>query len=182
MLQISSNSITGSALIALMLVSVFSGCATEPRSTYPVLEQTLSTDDGLDCLELDDGILKANAIRDAIFKEHGDVIDGAVMGSALEIAVDPVFGTMQSVFNAVSVSRRAAKYIEAAAAAGSRMEQLLEYKEGDDCPSGPTAIPDLTDTQVLNELRNLESQLESAEVNGKDYIAARRALLDNLRP
>ena len=182
MFQIYSNSIGGRALIAVMLVSVFSGCASQSRSTYPVLEQTLSTDDELDCLGLDDGILKANAIRDAIFREHGDVINEAVLGSVLEIAVDPVFGTLQSILAAVRTSKSAKKYIEAAVAAGSRMEQLLEYKERDACPSGPTAIPELTDTDVLNGLRDLELQLEGAEVNGKDYIVARRALLDNLRP
>ena len=167
------------ALAATILV--LSGCASEPRSTYPVLEQTLAMDEKLVCVGMDDEILKANAIRDAIFEEHGDVIEQAVVGAAIDLAIDPVTGVLASIFNAGHTSRRTKAYIEAAAAAGVRMEQLLEYKNRDGCPSGPTAIPGLTDTLVLDKLRKLQSQLESEEVSGKSYISARRELLDDLR-
>jgi hypothetical protein len=181
MSQISTKSRQTGALVAAMLAAVLSGCASEPRSTYPILEQTLATDEKLDCLRLDDEILKANAIRDAIFEEHGDVIETALISSAIDLAIDPLSGVLGSIFTAGSTSRSVKTYIEAAAAAGLRMQQLLEYKQRDNCPSGPTALPELTDTLVLNSLRKLQSQLENEEVEGKNYISARRELLDNLR-
>lgn len=169
------------ALIAVILAAMLCGCASEPRSIYPVFEQTLESDAALDCSGLDDEILKANAIRDAIFEEHGDVMDEAILSSAVNIATDPIFGAMHSIFIAGSASKAAKEYIEAASAAGVRMEQLLIYKERDDCLTGPTANPELTDTLVLNELRNLQSQFENEEVSEKSYILARRELLDSLR-
>lgn len=157
------------------------GCASQPLSTYPVLERTLESDAALDCAGLDDEILKANAIRDAIYKEHGDVIQEAVIGSAVMIAVNPIQGVFDSIIAAGSASKGAKKYTEAATAAGARMEQILTDKKRDDCPTGPTADPELTDTLILNELRNLHSRLEKEEMNGKNYLLARRELLDGLR-
>lgn len=163
------------------LIVTIAGCASQPVSTYPVLERNLETDAALDCAGLGDQILKANAIRDAIYEEHSDVIEDAVLESAANIAIDPVIGAFESLFAAGSASRAAKKYMEAATAAGVRMEQLLIYKERDDCPTGATADPALTDALVLNELRNLQSELEQEEINDKNYLTARRQLLDDLR-
>jgi hypothetical protein len=166
--------------LPIALVAVLCGCAT-PLSTYPVLEETLMSDVSLDCGELDDEILKANAIRDAIFEEHGDVIQDTVLGSAALIAQDPISGILMSILASRTTSKAAKTYIEAAAAAGMRMEQLLVYKERDHCPDGPNADPERTDIQVLNDLTALETQLENEEVSSKAYISRRRELIDGLR-
>jgi len=79
------------------------------------------------------------------------------------------------------VSNESKHYIEAAAAAGLRMEQLLVYKERDDCPSGPTGNQDLTDTIVLAQLQDIRSQLDQQEITPKQYISERQRLLDGLR-
>ena len=162
------------------IVATLSSCAT-PLSTYPVLEKTLESDVSLNCTGFDDEILKANAIRDAIFVEHGDVLEDAVLGTAFSIAMDPIAGLLSSILHARSTSKAAKAYIEAAASAGMRMEQLLVYKERDGCPSGPNADPDQTDTQVLNDLLGLEARLENEDVSPKTYISGRRELIDSLR-
>ena len=134
---------TGGVFWPLFLMAILFGCGSQPRSEYPVLAQTVDSDTNLGCTGLEDELLKANALRDAIFEEHGDVIREATLreatfGSALILAGDPVFGILSGMLGAATISKQTKPYIEAAAAAALRMEQLLVYKERDDCPSGPT--------------------------------------------
>lgn len=165
----------------LVPLTILVSCSSQPLSVYPVLEQTLESDAELDCPALDDELLKANAIRDAVFKEHGDVISGAYVGTAVDIALDPISGLLSGMTRSLSVSKATKTYIEAAAAAGLRMEQLLEYKQRDNCPSGPTGDPDMTDTTALIALQDLESKLGREEITQNKYLQDRKKLLDALR-
>lgn len=164
-----------------MLLAILVGCSSQPLSVYPVLEQTLESDADLDCPAFDDELLKANAIRDAVFEEHGEVIGGAYASTALDVVSDPVSGVLFGIMRSTSVSKATKTYIEAAAAAGLRMEQLLEYKQRDNCPSGPTGDPDMTDTTALIALQDLESKLGREEITQKKYLQDRKKLLDALR-
>lgn len=168
-------------LWALCASAILIGCSSQPRSTYPVLVQTVESDNELDCLGFDDELLKANAIRDAVFDEHFDVIDDAVLDSAMDIAIEPISGILAGLIRSLSVSSASKTYIEAAAAAGLRMEQMLVYKERDNCPSGETGDANLTDSAVLHRLQDLESQLRQQEITEKQYVSERRATLDSLR-
>lgn len=169
------------ALFWLPFLSVFLiGCGSQPRSTHPVLVQVLESDAELDCAGFDDELLKANALRDAIYEEHGDVILDTSLGSAVDIATEPISGVLIGILNAASTSKAAKRYIEAAAAAGLRMEQLLDYKERDNCPSSPTADRSLTDSRILKDLQELKSRLDQQAVNAKQYNSERRKLLDDL--
>lgn len=164
-----------------ILSAVLTACGLQPRSTYPVLEQTVESDADLDCAGFDDELLKANAIRDAVFEEHGDVINDAYLGTAVDIALDPITGIISGIGTGLSTSKASKTYLEVAAAAGVRMEQMLVYKEEHNCPSGPTGDPSLTDFTVLIKLQDLESQLRQQKVTEKQYISQRRILLDGLR-
>ena len=172
---------TRNVLWGLVILGILVGCGAQPRSTYPVLEEVVESDADLDCAGFDDDLLKANALRDAIFEEHGDVIRDAVLYSAVDILGNPVAGIFSGVIGAAILSKESKHYIEAAAAAGLRMEQLLVYKERDDCPSGPTGNPDLTDSIILAQLQDLGSQLDQQDITPKQYISERRKLLDGLR-
>ena len=166
--------------LAVLLLAVLAGCGTQPRSTYPVLAQTVESDAGMDCTGFDDELLKANAIRDAIFEEHEDVISDAYWATATDVAAGPsavLFGMIRG----LSTSKASKTYLEAAAAAGLRMEQMLVYKEQSNCPSGPTGDPSLSDSIVLIKLQDLESQLRQESITQKQYISERRMLLDDLR-
>ena len=149
----------------MLLLALLAGCGSQPRSTYPVLAQTVESDADMDCTGFDDELLKANAIRDAIFEEHGDVISGVLFG----------------MIRGLSTSKASKTYLEAAAAAGLRMEQILVYKEQSNCPSGLTGDPSMSDSIVLIKLQDLESQLRQESITQKQYISERRTLLDDLR-
>lgn len=167
--------------LAVLLLAVLAGCGSQPRSTYPVLAQTVESDADMDCTGFDDELLKANAIRDAIFEEHGDVISDAYWGTALDVAAEPISGVLFGMIRALSTSKASKTYLEPAAAAGLRMEQMLVYKEQSNCPSGPTGDPNLSDSIVLIKLQDLESQLRQESITQKQYISERRMLLDDLR-
>lgn len=169
------------ALWTVFLITVLNGCGSQPRSTYPVLAQTVESDADLDCAGFDDELLKANAIRDAVFEEHGDVISDVTLGTAINVASEPISGVLMGIINGLSTSKASKAYLEAAAAAGLRMEQMLVYKERRDCPSGPTDDPTLTDSVVLNKLQDLESRLHKKDISQKQFVSERRILLDGLR-
>ncbi len=168
-------------LWTVFLLAILIGCGSQPRSTSPVLAQTVDSDADLDCTGFDDELLKANAIRDAVLDEHGDVIAGATLETAGNIVTEPISGVLFGLIKGLSVSKASKTYLEAAVAAGLRMEQLLEYKERSDCPSGPTGDPSLTDSTALIKLHDLESQLRQEEITQKQYVSERRRLLDGLR-
>lgn len=167
--------------LAVLLLALLAGCGSQPRSTYPVLAQTVESDADMDCKGFDDELLKANAIRDAIFEEHGDVISDAYWGTALDVATEPISGVLFGIIRGLSTSKASKTYLEAAAAAGLRMEQMLVYKEQSNCPSGLTGDPSLSDSIVLIKLQDLESQLRQESITQKQYISERRMLLDDLR-
>ncbi len=164
-----------------VVLFLIGGCATQQRSQYPVLEPTLPSDAGLDCAALDDEVLKANAIRDAIYAEHGDVVSGAIAGSALEIAMDPLGGAISSLFGAAATSKAAKQYIRAAAAAELRMEYLLISKQKLSCPDSATADPALTEAAILAGLQEQKLLLDADKVSRRQYVFERRRLFDALR-
>ena len=140
----------------LCVSAILSGCSSQPRSTYPVLAQIVESDDELDCSGFDDELLKANAIRDAVFDEHGDVMADAVLNSAAGIVEEPISGFLFGLIRGLSASKASKTYLEAAAAAGLRMEQMLIYKDRDNCPNGPTGDSSLTDSNA-NDRRFIHS-------------------------
>lgn len=167
-------------VVGLFLLCFLLACAS-PRSSYPELARVLESDVELDCNGYDDELLKANAIRDAIYEEHGDVIERAYLSSAVDVAMDPVLGTLSSVIEGRSTAKAAKTYREAADAAGLRMEQMLIYKERARCPAGRTGDPDVTDSFVLTRLQELNSQLGENEISERQYFVERKELLDGLR-
>jgi hypothetical protein len=157
-------------------------CSCAHRSTYPVLPTTTERDPELTCPELDDEILKANALRDAIYDEHGEVLTQAVAEAALDTVfyTDPVFAAID-IFELGLRRNKLKQYIEAAAAAEQRMQQVLTEKDQRSCPSGPTADETLTDSLILGRLRDLDEQLQREELQGSEYSKQRRELFDALR-
>ena len=169
--------VLGTLFSLIMLI----GCASQPRSTYPVLEQIVESDVDLDCAGFDDELLKANAIRDEILDEHGDVVQAAAMGAAFDIAMDPISGILLGAIQGISTANASKTYLEAATAAGLRMEQMLNYKEAGHCPSGPTGDPGLTDSTALARLHDLEAQLRQEAITQAEYLSERRMVLDGVR-
>ena len=170
----------GSLIIVLSVA--LTGCASRSASSYPVLEQTKESDDDLTCRLLDEDILEANALRDQILDEHGDVIRDAVAGTAVDAVFDPVGAIMNGVWKSVSVSSSAKQYTAATAAAGSRMQQLLVYKREKNCPSGVTANPMMDDYMILDGLEDAEKRFASGMITDKEYIEERVDLLNEARP
>jgi len=164
----------------LLLVLALGGCSAT-RVNYTVLEPTMSSDVDLNCPLIDDEIVSANRLRDTILEAHGDVIGDAVKDTAIKAVTNPVGALTSGVMKSVTVTSAAKHYTEAAAAAGVRMEQLLRYKREQDCPTGPTFNPSMTDEDILDGLDAILEKFESEQITAQDYIWKRRSLLDQLR-
>ncbi len=169
------------AMMVLLAAGVLSGCGSQPRSEYPLLEPSLASDAALDCAGLDDQLLKANALRDAIYAEHGDVMGGAVVATAVDVAAEPVTGVLFGMLAAASASKASKKYLRAATAAEQRMEALLADKAARTCTSGPTEDPDMTDSLVLGALQEKKALFKQKHITQQQYDSERRKLLDELR-
>ena len=168
----------------LLIVSIFAmqlGCTgLEYRSRYPVVPKVTDRDPDLSCELLDDEILRANALRDAIYEEHNDVLDEAEIEawdiiSATRREPEDIFVDM--LLDELAEEDRSGEYMEAAGAAGQRLEQLLIYKEDRSC-SGPTS--DL-ESSILTALSASRDQVRTGELNTVQYASRRRELLDALR-
>lgn len=168
------------ATVSILILFLSAGCASSYQ-TYAVLEPVKESDPDLTCRLLDEEIAEANDLRDEILDEHGDVIADAVTGTAVQAVTNPINAILSGVMRSVSVSSTTKQYTEAAAAAGSRMEQLLKYKRDKDCPSGMTADRDYTDEDIVVALEELLAHYEAGEIDAKEYVKQRSRLLDKVR-
>ena len=73
------------------------------------------------------------------------------------------------------------QYMEAAGAAGQRLERLLIYKDERSCPTGRTQDSMMTDSTILADLMFGREELRNDEVSHGQYASDRRRLLDALR-
>ncbi len=167
------------ALLVALAATVI-GCAQQP-SQFPILEVETAHDASLACDGLEDQLLRANALRDAIMREHGDVLAANVFSDATNVAFDPVFGTVEAVVSAPFRQKRYDHYREAAAAAESRIVHVLELRVTRPCRSGPTTDPALDERQIHEALRDLDARAAAKTLSTREYRQQRRALLDSVR-
>lgn len=171
---------TTNAVLIAVLAAGFAGCATT-YTEYPILPQTLEADEGLSCEALDYELDQADQLRDRIIKEHGDVISDAVTDTAVDAVFNPVSAAVSGVMKSVGVSGATKHYTEAAAAAGTRMEQLLRYKRTKDCDSGITREWGTTDEDLLARLEDLLVEYEAGNMSAKEYLKHRAEILSTVR-
>ena len=163
--------------VAMIMVLLCGCAAAPPKSQYPVLSTTTENDMEFSCSEMDDEILKANAVRDAIFAERGAYIADKTANAVSNLAL--IQSPILMVFDLLTLgtlnkTERHENYIEALLAATQRLRQLLIYKQDRGCPSGPTADPELTDNLILAQLQDLERQLEEEEITEKEAVKRAR--------
>lgn len=168
--------------LAFTCAIVFGGCAsTESGPSYPVLEKQQPSDAYLTCQSIAGDFKAASDLRAEIVDAHGEMISDAVKDSAWGVLTNPSGAITKGVWTAAGVSQQAAEYATAAAAAGQRMEQLLRYKRDKDCSPLQTRDPSLTDDEILDLLDDLRAKLDAGEIEDKEYVQQRAALLDKMR-
>jgi len=175
--------------ISTVLISAALGGCVMSRYTsqYPILPQVTDRDPGLSCTLLDDEILRANALRNAIYEEHGDFMDQA---EEMETGAWDIYRAAQHnprgaivdwILRERRTEDRSGQYMEAAGPAGQRLEQLLIYKDERGCPTGRTQDSMMTDSTILADLMFVREELRNDEVSHSQYASDRRQLLDTLR-
>lgn len=174
------SSLSKLALSCLLVLSAaLSACVIQ--SQFPVLPSESGGDAVLDCDGLEDELLRANALRDAILDEHGDVLALVVTTDVLEMLQPSVIDAVILAATLPGELRQLREYREAAAAAEARLIHVLTLKEARPCPTGLPQDSTRTEGQILSELEDLDRRIDEEELSQQAYRRERRELLDSIR-
>ena len=172
--SLQTDCVVGSAVVICLLT--LSACVS--TSQFPILPLESAQDASLSCEELENELLRANAFRDAILDEQGDLLATDVAFGAVDVAMaDPLGAALSGVMG----SRRYRQYQEIVSAAEARMIHVLTLREARQCPAGPSGDSTRAEQQILAELHGLDQRLSAEEVSEQVYREERRELLDALR-
>jgi hypothetical protein len=163
----------------LSITTVLAACAL--TSQFPVLEVETERDAVLGCAGLEDELLRANALRDAILAEHGDLLASDAVGISTGIMTDPLIGGIATAAALPSQRRRYRQLQVAAGAAEARMIHVLTLREDEACPVAMSQDPARTERQILADLEHLEHRFSDANLTEREYRRERRELLDLVR-
>lgn len=172
--SLQTDCVVASAVVICLLT--LSACAS--TSQYPILPLESDQDASLSCEDLENELLRANAFRDVILEEQGDVLAMDVAFGAISVATLDPFGAALS---GVLGLRWYRQYQEAASAAEARMIHVLTLREARQCPAGPSGDSTRAEQQILAELHGLDQRLSAEELSEQAYRKERRELLDALR-
>jgi hypothetical protein len=150
------------------------GCQSHPTHVYPMLPPAASGERALNCDQLDDAILRSDAVRWSMRTEGMKVRTsatntGEVLASIPMIAVSRVLVTFTDLDNQARVS-----------AADTRIIGLLEIKSSKGCPARATTTSNVTDLDVLHQLQILDADWKAQKISEGIAIDHRAHLLDGL--
>lgn len=164
----------------LFLAVALSACAST-QSQFPVLPLELEEDATLNCSELEDELLHANALRDAIVEERGDELTMDILEGAGVMTDVPVIGAVVVGAMLPSQIRQYQEYREALIAAEERMIHVLTLREARRCPTDSSQDSDRTDQQFLSDFEYLKAGLDEGTLSEQEFQEKRRELLDSIR-
>ncbi len=180
--SLQTDCVVGSAVVICLLT--LSACVS--TSQFPILPLESDQDASLSCEELENELLRANAFRDAILEEEGDVLATELAtdvadGAMSVVMADPLGAVISGVGGSIRYRQRYRQYQEVVSAAEARMIHVLTLREARQCPAGPSGDSTRAEQQILAELHGLDQRLSAEEVSEQAYREERRELLDALR-
>ena len=164
----------------LFLAMALSACAST-GSQFPVLALESDEDAILNCSGLEEELLHANALRDAIFEERGDELTMDILGGAGAVAGVSVIDAVVVGAALPGQIRQYQEYRKALIAAEERMIRVLTLRVARSCQADSSQEPDRTDQQILSELDNLQNGLDEGALSEQEFQDRRRELLDSVR-
>ncbi|NND60736.1 MAG: hypothetical protein HKN49_10755 [Gammaproteobacteria bacterium] len=163
-------------LFVMLIACTLTSCTQWSR--FPELDRVMPADDELACDALDDEILKANALRDAIIDEQlrrRGVMSGYTVGAALLSPLTLAGRTFKH-------KRIDDDYRRAAIAAEDRMRHLLETKQANNCQQALTADAAMSEYRLLEKIIDADDRWLSGDIDSKSHRKERLILFDDLRP
>lgn len=164
--------------IAAGVLVLLTACS--PWSQFPETEVSSVADTELDCAGLDDEILKANALRDAVADERRKRRSRGAAGTGLAVLTNPA----APLTGLISVGRLAmaeSRYNKASVSAEDRLHHLLALKRANHCPQTPTADPALSEHEILERLDTLAAAADTDGTTAGNDGLSRQSLFDSLR-
>jgi len=162
------------ALSSTLLALVAAGCASNPHYVYPMLPRPDDRERTLTCEQLDDDILRSDAVRWSM-RIEGMKVRTSTTNAWMAMAMIPFFA-VGGVPPFVPDLGPQAHLI----AADARVVGLLEIKRSRGCPARATADPTVTDLDVLGQLQASEADWKAKKISEKTALANRMRLLDGL--
>jgi hypothetical protein len=152
---------------ALLATLALAGCHLQHRQTilYPKLVPAGAIEAGFDCAQLDDSILKTDAVR-WVMREDGARLVSPGMQLAVIALASPDDGHS-------AVHR-----------ADLRLVSLLSLKKGRNCLAQPTGHEAMTDLELYERVTALldQEKAQDSSAHKTDLRVQRMQLLDKLRP
>lgn len=160
--------------LATLGVLVAAGCASYPQHDYPMLPLPTDHDRALACEQLDDEILRGDAVRwsmrsEGIRVRTSATNTGGLLANLTLIAVGGVSVPLPNWGDQALLS-----------AADARIVGLLEIKSSKACPARATVDPSVTDLDVLRQLQTSEADWKANRISEFTAITDRMRLLDGL--
>jgi hypothetical protein len=162
-------------LLSALVSFAIAACASRPTHVYPLLQPPAETERALTCEQLDDDILRSDAVRWSM-RSEGMKVRTSTANAGLILANIPMLaiGVLPASFPDLGRQARVN-------AADVRIVGLLEIKSGKGCPAQSTADPALSDLDVLRQLQGSDADWKARRISEKTAIANRARLLDGLR-
>jgi hypothetical protein len=162
--------VLSSALLALAAAA----CAGNTRHVYPMLPLPGDRERAATCEQVDDDILRTDAVRWSMRSEGMTLRTSATNTGLLLAGLSLVaVGAMPMV--APDLGRQAQL-----GAADARLVALLEIKKSNACPERATADPSHADLDVLRQLQALAADRQARNISEHAALAERTRLLDGL--
>jgi hypothetical protein len=140
-----------------------------------LLPPPADTERALICEQLDDDILRSDAVLWSMRKE-GMKVRTSTANAGLILANVPMLARSILPASFPDLGRQARL-----SAADARIVGLLDINSGKGCPARSTADPAVTELDVLHQLQGSEADWKSRKISEKTALARRARLLDGLR-
>ncbi|MGH8286048.1 MAG: hypothetical protein ACRETT_09805 [Steroidobacteraceae bacterium] len=160
----------------LLLAGTLAGCQHRQTIAYPKVGDAGPLEAAFDCAALDDAILKGDAVRWVMRQDGARLLtrDERVARTVASVGTGVAAGALCPLcFSPVNLGDEGHAALDRA---DRRLLSLLDLKKKKACDARPTAIPQMTDLDLLDAV----VALPKTPVG--ELHAARTRLLDRLRP
>lgn len=165
-------------------LAALAACEHHRTISYPKVPLPGPIEAAFDCTQLDDAILKSDAVR-WVMREDGARLlsrNERAMRTTGDISMD-VAAAALCLF-CISPTTLGDEGHHALDGVDRRLVALLALKQDKHCPASPTRLTGVTDAKLHADVETLlaRERLKPADDEAKVLLAERTRLLDNLRP
>lgn len=178
------NASASRTAVLLALAVTLAACEYHRTITYPKVPVAGATEAGFDCAQLDDAILKTDAVRWVMREDKARLLSPTER--AMRTTSDATIGVAMAIacLFCISPAILSDEGHHVLDGVDKRLLSLLALKDDKDCEPSPTAIAGMSDLQMHQAVASLVAREDEKlpDDDMKALLAERMRLLDHLRP